>query len=75
MKPDPGWLLLAQSLNVVSEGSGTWGFPSYDYYKLELSAVHQVTQAIAVQFGGFTAFTGRNTIQENGGLLGLWYRF
>ena len=55
---DPGWLLLAQSFNVVSEGAGTWGIPSYDYYKFQLSAVYQVTPAVAVQFGGFTAYHG-----------------
>jgi protein XagA len=75
VRPAPKWLLLAQSFNVVSEGAGTWGFPSYDYYKLQLSAVYEVTPALALQLGGFTAYTGRNSIQENGVLLGAWYKF
>jgi protein XagA len=75
VQPAPQWLLLAQSLNVISEGAGTWGFPSYDYYKLQLSAVREITPALSLQLGGFTAYTGRNTIQENGVILGAWFRF
>ena len=40
VRPAPRWLLLAQSFNVISEGAGSWGFPSYEYYKLQLSAVY-----------------------------------
>lgn len=75
VRPAPAWLLMAQSFNVISEGAGSWGFPSYDYYKLQLSAVRQLTPALSVQVGGFTAFTGRNTIQENGVIAGAWFRF
>jgi hypothetical protein len=28
-----------------------------------------------VQGGAFTTFAGRNALQENGLLTGLWYRF
>jgi len=75
VRPTPQWLLLAQSFNVISEGAGNWGFPSYDYYKLQLSVVREITPALSLQFGGFTAYTGRNTIQENGVILGAWFRF
>jgi hypothetical protein len=75
VRPAPRWLLLAQSFNVVSEGAGTWGFPSYDYYKLQLSAVYAVTPKLSLQAGGFTTFAGRNALQENGLVLGAWYKF
>ena len=75
LRPAPNWLLLAQSLNVVSEGSGTLPFTSYNYHKLQLSVVYQLTPRWAVQFGGFTTFAGRNALQENGVLLGTWYKF
>jgi hypothetical protein len=72
----PKWLLLAQSLNVISEGSGaTVLFPAYDYEKLQLSAIYAVTNTLAIQFGGFTTFSGRNSLQENGLITGVWYKF
>lgn len=71
----PQWLLLAQSLNVFSEGAGGALFPSYDYHKLQLSAVYDLTAAWSLQAGGFTTFSGRNALQENGLLLGAWYKF
>jgi hypothetical protein len=73
--PSPKWMFLAQSFNVVSEGAGTWGYPSYDYFKFQVSAVYQVTPTIALQLGGFTAYTGRNALQENGIVLGSWFKF
>jgi hypothetical protein len=75
LRPAARWLLLAQSFNVISEGAGSWGFPSYRYHKLQLSAVFDVTTAFSLQVGGFTTFAGRNALQENGLILGAWYRF
>lgn len=74
---DPRWLLLVQSLNVVSEGTGNPAFTggSYDYEKLQLSAVYQVTPAWAVQAGGYVTYAGRNALQENALILGVWRRF
>jgi hypothetical protein len=75
LQPLDRWLLLAQSFNVISEGSGSWGFPSYAYYKLQLSAVYAVTPALSLQLGGYTTYWGRNALQENGLVLGAWYKF
>ncbi len=76
LRPWPRWLLLAQSLNVFSEGAGdSVLFPAYDYEKLQLSAVYSVTPALSLQFGGFTTYSGRNALQENGLIAGLWYYF
>jgi hypothetical protein len=69
------WLLLAQSFNVMSEGAGSAPFASYEYYKLQLSAVYRFTPWLALQVGGITTYAGRNALQENGVVVGLWYRF
>ena len=75
VRPAPRWLLLAQSFNVVSEGAGSPPFASYDYSKLQLSAVYSLTPALSLQVGGFSTFAGNNALQENGLILGAWYRF
>jgi hypothetical protein len=75
IRPLPQWLLLAQSFNVFSEGSGVPLFPSYEYHKLQLSVVHDITPHWSLQLGGFSAYAGRNALQENGAILGVWYRF
>jgi hypothetical protein len=69
------WLLLAQSFNVTSEGAGTWGFGSFGYYKLQLSAVYAVTTSVSLQLGGYSTYWGRNALQENGLVVGAWYKF
>ena len=75
LQPFDRWLLLVESFNVISEGSGTWGYPSYDYSKLQLSAVYALTPALSLQLGGYTTYMGRNALQENGLVLGAWYKF
>lgn len=76
VRPAPNWLLLAQTFSVWSEGAGDAPFlTSYDYHKFQLSVVYQLTPRWAVQFGGFTTFAGTNALQENGVLLGTWYKF
>jgi protein XagA len=69
------WLLLAQSFNVTSEGAGTWGYGSFGYYKLQLSAVYALTTAVSLQLGGYSTYWGRNALQENGLVVGAWYKF
>lgn len=72
----PKWLLLAQSLNVIAESAGANAlFPSYDYSKLQLSAIYNVTPSFGVQFGGFVTVSGRNALQENGLISAIWYKF
>ena len=75
VRPVPTWLLMAQSFNVISQGDGGSGFPSYYYSKLQLSAVYEFTPSFAVQLGGTTTYAGENALQENGVLLGIWYKF
>jgi len=72
----PHWLVLLQSLNVFSEGAGgSVLFPAYDYEKLQISVVYNFSPNWAVQVGGFTTYSGRNALQENALITGLWYRF
>jgi protein XagA len=75
VRPTDRWLFLAQSFNVVSEGAGTWGFGSFSYYKVQLSAVYAVTPAMSLQLGGYTTYSGRNALQEDGLVVGAWYKF
>jgi hypothetical protein len=72
----PRWLFLAQSFNVFSEGAGgpIYG-GSYEYYKLQLSAVYALTPVWSLQGGGYTTYAGRNALQENGLIFGVWHRF
>jgi protein XagA len=72
----PRWTLLAQSFNVISEGSGLPAYGgSYDYFKLQLSALYAVAPTWSLQGGAFTTYAGRNAIQENGLILGVWHQF
>jgi hypothetical protein len=75
VRPHPDWLLLAQVFNVISEGAKPPLFPSYDYSKVQLSAVYALTTKWLLQAGGFTTLNGRNALQENALLLGAWYKF
>jgi hypothetical protein len=75
IRPSERWMVLAQSFNVISEGAGSPPFSSYEYFKLQLTALYALTPSWSVQFGGFSTYAGRNALQENGLVLGAWYRF
>jgi hypothetical protein len=77
IRPAPQWLLLTQVFNVVSEGAGDPPVfaTSYNYHKLQFSVVYELNPQWAIQAGAFTTFAGRNALQENGVLLGSWYKF
>ncbi len=76
VKVFPQWLLLAQSFNVVSEGAGNPAYGgSYDYFKLELSAVYTIVPDWWLQGGAVSTYAGRNALQENGLVVALWHQF
>jgi protein XagA len=75
IQPMDKWLVLLQSFNVVSEGHGYWGIPSYDYEKVQLSGVYALTSSLSLQLGAFRTYAGRNALQENGLVLSAWYKF
>ena len=70
----PRWLVLLQSLNTISEGA-TALIPSYAYGKMQASIVYDISTQWSLQVGAFSTVWGRNALQENGGLVGAWYRF
>lgn len=73
----PGWLMLLQSFNVISEGAGEGpDFDlSYDYYKLQAGALVNVDAHLTVEVAAFTTYLARNFPQENGIVLAARYRF
>ncbi len=75
VRPHPQWMLLAQTFSVFSEGAKPVIFPSYDYHKFQMSVVYDLTTNFSLQLGAFTAVNGRNALQENGLVLGAWYKF
>ena len=75
IRPVEKWLLLAQSFNVISEGAGTWGYGSFAYHKVQFSVVYDLTTSLALQVGGYSTYWGRNALQENGLVIGAWYKF
>ena len=75
LRTAPQWLVLVQQFNVVSEGSGRAPFMSNNYHKLQLSLVYDLAPQWSLQGGAFTTFAGRNALQENGLVTGVWYRF
>jgi hypothetical protein len=75
LRPQDRWLFLMQSFNVIAEGKGSWEYSSYAYHKFQLSAVYSLSKQLSLQLGGYTTYLGRNALQENGVLLGAWYKF
>ncbi len=73
LRPRPDLLVLAQSFSVV--GLPTDGLEGYDQHKLQLSAVYDLTPAVAVQAGGWGAVAGRNALDERGLIAALWLKF
>jgi hypothetical protein len=75
LRTAPQWLLLMQQFNVVSEGAGRAPLTSNNYHKLQMSVVYDLAPQWSLQGGAFTTFAGRNALQENGLITGVWYRF
>lgn len=74
-RPDADWLLLAQSFNAVSVGTPGAGYGDVRRYKVQLSAVRQLTEDLGLQFGLSKAIGGRNAGGERMALLALWWKF
>jgi len=76
VKVYPRWMLLLQSYNVISEGPGISIFGgSYEYYKVQLSALYTLADNWWLQFGGLRTYAGGNALQENGVIVGVWHQF
>lgn len=76
LRPLRRFLVLAQSFNAISTGlSGQPGAPDYDIYKVQLSAVRDLTDRLALQLGGYVEYAGRNVGAGQAGFLAVWFRF
>lgn len=75
LRPRPRVLLMMQSFNTMSLGSGRNGYPDTRYHKLQTSVVYDLTEAWSVQFGAIATIGGKNALEESGVLAGVWRRF
>lgn len=75
VRPAPKFLLLANSFNTFSDGSGRGVFTHYRYHNLFLSGVYDVSDHVSLQLGGMGTLGGENALRERGLLAGLWFRF
>ncbi len=74
-RPDPDILLMAQSLNTISDGAGRGIFDEYRYHNIQLSGVYTVAPAVALQFGVMGTLGGENALCERGLFGGVWVSF
>lgn len=74
-RPAKNFMLLAQSLNVFSDGSARGVFEDGYYSKVQLSGVWDFAESWSVQLGVVGTVLGDNALQERGVITALWYRF
>ena len=74
-RPDPDFLLMAQSLNTISDGAGRGIFDEYRYHNVQLSGVYTVAPAVALQLGVMGTLGGENALRERGMFGGVWVSF
>lgn len=68
--------VLFQSFNIISVDRRAGELSSaYDIYKAQVSAVRELPLGMAIQVGGLTEFSGRNTGAGNALFMALWSRF
>ncbi len=75
IRPAPRLLLLAQSFNTISDGSGRGIFGRHRYSNLYASGVYEVSPKWSLQLGVLATLSGRNALQERGLLSGVWFKF
>ena len=74
-RPRPEVLVMLQSFNVVSQGSGGYGFPVARYSKMEASLVFDINKLWSVQLGVIGTIAGENALRERGLIVAVWRRF
>ncbi|MEM8551215.1 MAG: hypothetical protein AAGF45_02470 [Pseudomonadota bacterium] len=65
----PRWMLIGQTFT-TADVDGT-----SHHTKVGLSIVHRFSDRIELELGGIATVLGKNTIQEFGGKLGVWWSF
>ncbi len=68
-------LVLVQSFNLISDGSGTFGFPRTSSSKLQVSGVYDLTKQWSVQLGAYATLAAQNYNRESGFVAAIWRRF
>lgn len=73
----PRWLALVQSFNVISEGAGDGPVfnVSYEYYKLQLGGMYDLSANVSLMAALVSTYYARNAPQENGIVLGALVRY
>ncbi len=73
----PQLLVLVQSFNVISEGQGEgpWFDLSYEYYKVQVGGMYDVTPKLSLALSVVTTWYARNAIQENGIVGAALFRY
>jgi protein XagA len=74
-RPRPNVLIMLQSFNVVSQGSGGYGFPRTSYSRLEASLVFDINKSWSIQLGVIATIAGENALRERGAIATVWRRF
>lgn len=74
LRPTPQLLVLAQSFNAISAGSGN-GFRHSLWTKLQPSLVYDVSPHWSLQIGAFATLAGVNAGRELGPIGAVWCRF
>lgn len=75
IRPAKDILLLAQSFNTISDGSGQGIFDSFRYHNVQFSAVKDVSDKISLQLGAIGTIDGENALRERGVFGGVWIKF
>lgn len=73
--PAARWLLLAQSFNVVTIGSGRTNVFTGQQNKVQLSTVYRLTETVSVQLGGLATVAGTDVPEERALVTALWLSF
>ena len=75
LKPTARLMLLAQSFNTLSDGSGAPGFPAWGQSLMQISAVYALDDVWSLQAGAFASLAVRNTNSERGLTMAVWRKF
>ena len=75
LKPTARLMLLAQSFNTLSDGSGAPGFPAWEQSLMQISAVYALDDVWSLQAGAFASLATRNTNSERGLTVAVWRKF
>jgi hypothetical protein len=73
LRPTPALTLMAQSFSAFTPRGGPAG--GVGMQRFQVSAVYDLTPAIAVQVGANGVIAGVNAPSERGGFAGVWWRY